>query len=91
MLQRRLSIVNSLGLHARAAAQLVRLTNGFSSKIMLLRPDTGGSADAKSILSILHLAAGFGTPLFVEADGDDEHEALDAIERLFSEGFGEIQ
>jgi phosphocarrier protein HPr len=91
MLQRRVPIVNSLGLHARAAAQLVRVTGAFASKITLKRPDTGATADAKSILSVLHLAAGYGSPLFVEAEGDDEYDAVEAVAKLFSEGFGENQ
>jgi phosphotransferase system HPr (HPr) family protein len=91
MVQRRVPIVNSLGLHARAAAQLIRLTGGFASKVTLRRPDTGASADAKSILSILHLAAGYGTTLFVEVEGEDESEAIEAIAKLFGDGFGEVQ
>lgn len=90
MLKRRLPIVNALGLHARAAAQLVRLAGKFQCRIMLVRNDTGLSANAKSILSVLHLAASFGTSLDIMADGVDEIEAAAAIEKLFENGFGEI-
>lgn len=90
MVKKRINIVNKLGLHARAAAQLVRLASGFSSRIRLLRPDNSVIADAKSILSVLTLAAGLGVALEVEVEGSDEDAALDAIEKLFSEGFGEL-
>ena len=85
-----LTVVNPLGLHARAAAQLVRLAGGFKSKIILTRTDTNSFADAKSILSILTLAAAMGTELLITADGEDANEALDAVRALFLSGFGEI-
>ena len=90
MLERPLPIVNTLGLHARAAARLVRLAATFRCKITLIRGDSGLTANAKSILSVLHLAASAGTDLSVTADGVDEDLAIAAIERLFAEGFGEI-
>ena len=90
MLSTEVKIVNQLGLHARAAAQLVRLAGGFASRIKLSRADNNVVADAKSILSVLTLAAARGTRLFIEADGADEREALTAIEGLFTNGFGEI-
>lgn len=89
MLEASLTVLNPLGLHARAAAQLVRLASGFKSKILLSRPDTNAFADAKSILSVLTLAASMGTVLFVTADGEDEGNALEAVGQLFREGFGE--
>jgi phosphocarrier protein HPr len=88
--QSRVTIVNTLGLHARAAAQLVRLANKFRCSIMLERDDNGLTANAKSILSVLHLAAAINVSLSIIANGEDESEALAAIERLFLEGFGEI-
>ncbi len=90
MLKRPLSIVNALGLHARAAAQLVRLAAKFRCRIILVRDDTGLTANAKSILSVLHLAAAFGTSLHITAEGMDETEAVDAITKLFEGGFGEM-
>ncbi len=90
MLERQLEIINALGLHARAAAQLVRLSGRFVSRITLKRTDNGVSANAKSILSVLHLAAGFGIDLVVIVDGDDEAAAIEAIEQLFATGFGEM-
>ncbi len=90
MLERPLTIVNALGLHARAASQLVRLANRHRCRITIERTDIGLKANAKSILSVLHLAAGNGTSIFVVADGDDEVEAIAAIEGLFASGFGEL-
>ena len=90
MLERRIEIVNALGLHARAAAQLVRLAGGFRCRITLVRNDTGLTANAKSILSVLHLAAAYGVEISVMTDGEDENEAMAAIEALFSGGFGEV-
>ncbi len=89
MLERHLAITNTLGLHARAAAQVVRMANRFRSRITLTRDDTGVTANAKSILSVLHLAAGVGVKIRLSADGEDEKEAIEAIERLFVQGFGE--
>lgn len=90
MLKGRLIVVNRLGLHARAAAQLVRLAGGFESRVRLFRTDNRVVADAKSILSVLTLAASQGVELEVEADGSDEQAALAAVEELFRNGFGEI-
>ena len=90
MLKIPLPIVNALGLHARASAKLVRLAARFKCRIALVREDTGVTANAKSILSVLHLAASFGIGLSVVADGDDESEAVAAIKDLFESGFGEI-
>jgi phosphotransferase system HPr (HPr) family protein len=90
MLDASFTVLNPLGLHARAAAQLVRLASSFKSKILLSRPDTNAFADAKSILSVLTLAASMGTVLFVTIEGEDESDALKAVGRLFGDGFGEI-
>jgi len=90
MLKGRVVIVNRLGLHARAAAQLVRLASGFQSKIKLTRADNSVVADAKSILSVLTLAASKGAELEIEADGADENAAFEAVEEIFKNGFGEL-
>ena len=89
MIERRVIVVNRLGLHARAAAKLVRTAGSFRSSVRLVRADGAGAADAKSILSVLVLAAARGTELRVEASGADEREALDAVCALFEQGFGE--
>ena len=89
MLELEMCVSNQLGLHARAAAHLVRLASRFDCCIMLRRNDTSVSANAKSILSVLHLAAGCGVRLTVTADGIDEQDAVEQIFRLFEDKFGE--
>ena len=91
MVERTLLIKQRLGLHARAAAKLVRVASAFQSQVLLRRLEGDVTADAKSILSVLMLAAGRGTELQASADGVDEEAAMDAIERLFAEGFGEVE
>lgn len=90
MVSGRVTISNRLGLHARAAAQLVRLAGTFRSRIRLIRADNAVIADAKSILSVLTLAASLGVELEVEIEGEDAAAALEAIVRLFEDGFGEL-
>jgi phosphocarrier protein HPr len=90
MLEGSVTIINPLGLHARAAAQLVRLSGTFKSRIMIAREDSGVFADAKSILSVLTLAAGMGTRLGLTVEGEDASEAFAAISALFANGFGEV-
>ena len=81
MKEREVVIGHRLGLHARAAAGLVQLSAQFRSNIALLRYDTGNplEADARSILSILLLSAGFGSKVSVRADGVDEDQAIESI------------
>ena len=89
MLESKVKVVNQLGLHARAAAQLVRRASDFNSRITLKRTDNAVVADAKSILSVLTLAASKRTQLELEVEGEDEREALRAVEEIFAAGFGE--
>ncbi len=89
MLEDRLTIVNRLGLHARAAAQLVRLAGKFKSKITLQRTDNAVVADAKSILSVLTLAASKNVELKIAVEGGDEASAMRAMKEIFEQGFGE--
>jgi phosphocarrier protein HPr len=89
MQERRITITNRLGLHARASARLVRRATQFTSRIELVREETGQKADGKSILSVLLLAAARGTPLIIRADGDDEQRAADALVELIEQKFGE--
>ena len=91
MVERTLLIKQRLGLHARAAAKLVRVASAFQSQVQLRRLEGEVTADAKSILSVLMLAAGRGTELQASADGVDEEAAMEAIERLFADGFGEVE
>ena len=80
-------IVNKLGLHARAAAKLVQLSNQFDARISLEKE--GESADAKSIMEVLMLAGTQDTELTITAEGSDEEVALVEIERLIADKFEE--
>lgn len=88
MVERRVRIVNQLGLHARAAGKLVRLASKFTSAITLA--NDGTSANARSILDLLTLGASYGKFVDIRAEGDDEETAIAEIEELFKSGFGEI-
>jgi phosphocarrier protein HPr len=90
MVEQTVVITNRLGLHARAAAQLVSTANCFKSHVRIERLDQSATADAKSILSVLMLAASRGSKLRLIADGTDEDEAIKALTNLFAQGFGEI-
>jgi len=81
MTEREVIVGHRLGLHARAAARVVQLSSQYQCVISLLRDDRGNriEADARSILSILLLAAAHGSSLLVRADGADENEAVDCI------------
>ncbi len=87
MQNRNFTIVNRLGLHARAAAQLVQTANQFSSDVNLIKEDI--EVNGKSIMGILLLAAPQGTEIRVTVDGDDEQQAMDVIAKLIEAGFGE--
>ena len=89
MQERRVTISNRLGLHARAAARLVRRATQYTSEIELLREDTEQAADGKSILSVLLLAASRGTRLIIRATGTDEEHAAAALAELVEQKFGE--
>jgi phosphocarrier protein HPr len=76
-----------LGLHARPAAMLVQNASKFKSEIRLKKEDV--EANAKSILSVMMLAAEVGSFVIIKAQGDDEEQAVETIARLFEENFGE--
>lgn len=84
---REITIINKLGLHARAAAKLVECAKQFQSDISLSKD--GEVVDAKSILGILMLAAAKGSQVTINAEGPDEMEALNQIEALILNRFGE--
>lgn len=84
-----MTIVNKLGLHARAAAKLIDLASGFESRIRMSR--AGREADAKSIMQVMMLAASKGTDVEVAAQGPDAAEAVVAIERLVAGRFDESE
>jgi len=84
---RRMTIVNGLGLHARAAAKFVKLASRFASQIRVTRGQR--TVDGKSILGLLLLAAARGSHIDIAADGADEAQALDALCGLVERGFEE--
>ncbi len=90
MLEQTVTLVNPLGLHARAAAKLVRCAAQFKSRIILHNAKVKATANAKSILSLLALAASVGVTLDMKIEGPDEQKAANAITDLFAAGFGEI-
>jgi phosphocarrier protein len=87
MLEQDIVISNRLGLHARASAKLVQLVQGFKSTVWLV--SRGREVNAQSIMGVMMLAAGIGTPLTVRTDGIDEQEALVAVVALFERKFDE--
>ena len=87
MKKKELMIENKLGLHARAAAQIVKTATGFSSKIVMSKD--GVEVDGKSIMGIMMLAAARGMTVLVQTEGDDEDRAMEGMERLFRDRFGE--
>lgn len=89
MQERKVTISNRLGLHARAAARVVRRASQYTSKVLILREDTGQEADGKSILSVLLLAASAGSSLIIRAVGEDEERAANALAELVEQKFGE--
>ena len=86
-LVKKLEIRNKLGLHARAAAALVQTVNKFSSQVTFTKD--GQTADGRSIMGVLTLAAPQGSKILVEASGADAEQALRAIERLVDRRFNE--
>lgn len=86
--EQEVKIVNKYGLHARPAMQFVELANRFSSKIEVSNASL--TVDAKSIMSVMRLAATKGTPLRIVADGPDAQQAVDALTQLVTSGFGEM-
>ena len=86
-LERTVTIVNKLGLHARAAAKLVTLAARFTSDIRI-RKD-GREVSGKSIMGVMMLAAANGVAIRLEIDGPDEQEAMDALVHLIEDKFGE--
>ena len=87
MKEKKLIIVNELGLHARAAAKIVSLATTFKSKITIANGKK--IADAKSIMKILMLAAPKNTELKIKTNGKDENKAMSALEKLFTNKFNE--
>ena len=87
MLSAELTIVNRLGLHARASAKLTQVANEFKCDVWLSR--NGRRVNAKSIMGVMMLAAGKGASVMVEAEGADADAALEALRGLIADKFGE--
>ena len=79
--------MNKLGLHARAAARLTEVAGGFAAEVWLSR--NGRRVNAKSIMGVMMLAAGKGSRVLIEADGEDAEAAVQALGKLIAERFGE--
>lgn len=87
MIKNDTTISNKLGLHARASAKLTKLAGSFACEVHMTR--NGRRINAKSIMGVMMLAAGIGSQVTVETDGDREQEAMDAILALIDDKFGE--
>jgi phosphocarrier protein HPr len=87
MREQEIVVSNKLGLHARASAKLVQRVQGFKSTVWLI--SKGREVNAQSIMGVMMLAAGIGTPLTVRVDGPDEADALAAVVDLFERKFDE--
>ena len=87
MIEKMLTVRNRAGIHARPAAIIAQAANKFSSEITLSRDDT--SVNAKSIMGVITMAAGYNTVLKLQVEGADEAEASAALERLFESRFDE--
>lgn len=87
MIRETITIINKLGLHARASAKLNKLAMQFSSSVILEKD--GRRSDARNIMSIMMLAASKGTELILEVSGEDEQAAYDAVKALIDNYFEE--
>jgi phosphocarrier protein len=87
MIHTRVTISNKLGLHARASAKLSKLAGSFPCEVWMTRNDR--RINAKSIMGVMMLAAGIGTEVELETDGDQEQQAMDALLTLIHDKFGE--
>lgn len=87
MIRKPVTIINKLGLHARAAAKLVATASEFECRLQLVRGTR--EVDAKSIMPVMMLAAGQGTEIELVAEGPDEAAAVDAVCTLINDYFGE--
>lgn len=83
------TVVNKTGIHARPASEFTRACSAFESEITIKNLQTGKGGNAKSIIMVMSLALGQGTPIEISADGPDETEAVAALIALVDGGFGE--
>ena len=87
MVKKEFTILNKLGIHARPAAQFVKLANRFQADIFVEKD--GEEVDGKSIMGLMMLAAGHGSTILVSADGEDEAAAIEAVGELIARKFEE--
>ncbi|MCK4709025.1 MAG: HPr family phosphocarrier protein [Gammaproteobacteria bacterium] len=89
MISQQITIINKLGLHARAASKLVNLSSQYSSSVFL--DNNGNRVNAKSIMGVMMLAASKGTEMMLEVDGEDEITCRDEILKLIENRFDEAE
>ena len=89
MIKTNITISNKLGLHARASAKLTKLAGSYPCEVWLTKGER--RINAKSIMGVMMLAAGIGSELMMETDGEQEQEAMDALVALINDKFGEGQ
>jgi len=87
MIQHTTTIINKLGLHARASAKLTKLAGSFPCEVWISKGDR--RVNAKSIMGVMMLAAGIGSEVVLETEGDQEQAAMDALLALIADKFGE--
>ena len=87
MIERKIQVINKLGLHARPSSTLSQTASKFKSEIKLQKGEV--EVNAKSILGVMMLAAEVGSEIILKAEGEDEKQAVEALARLFQEKFGE--
>jgi phosphocarrier protein len=87
MIQQPITIINKLGLHARASAKLTKLAGSFPCQVWLSKGDR--RVNAKSIMGVMMLAAGLGSEVLIETDGEQEEQAMQALVDLINDRFAE--
>lgn len=88
MISSEVEVVNPLGIHARPSAKLTQVATRFKAEVWLFKGSR--RVNAKSIMGVMMLAAAKGAKLTVQADGVDEEQAIEALQALFADGFGEL-
>jgi phosphocarrier protein HPr len=87
LIQKEITVINRLGVHARPSALLVQTANNFKSEIKFKRNNL--EVNAKSIMGVMMLAAEMGSKILIRAEGEDEAQAVEALAKLFQDKFGE--
>lgn len=87
MLKQKTTVINKLGLHARASAKLTKIAGAFPCQVWVSKGER--RVNAKSIMGVMILAAGIGSEIEIETDGDQEAQAMDALLALLADKFGE--